>query len=59
MKYIKNSQASIGVSNKQLNKSSHYLLDNIILLRRNIIKTQPPIQINKIICKNGCRLGSD
>lgn len=44
---------------KVLHNSSDYLLNRIINIRKNILKTKPPLKIGKIFCKNGCRLGSD
>ena len=46
-------------SEKVPHKSSTYLLDRIINIRKNILKTKPPLKIEKIFCKNGCRFGSD
>lgn len=39
--------------------SSATLLKRINSRRKTTLKAKPPDKIDKIICKNGCRLGSD
>lgn len=59
---MKLSNNSLGCSNrreKSHKKSSYFLLNKIIYFKKDILKGQPPIEIDKIVCKNGCRLGSD
>jgi hypothetical protein len=43
----------------QVSPSSITLLKRILNHRKANLKARPQYKIDKIICKNGCRLGSD
>ncbi|MBD3338476.1 MAG: hypothetical protein GF353_05185 [Candidatus Lokiarchaeota archaeon] len=44
---------------KDYTRTSKTLLDFVIHCRKNRLRGIPPVPIDKLLSKNGCRLGSD